>query len=63
MTPDLDLERPGTALKVNDASYTSYKNEYKGGFLGGPVLKIPPHTAGHMGSILGPGRSQILWSN
>ena len=63
MTPDLDLERPGTALKVNDASYTSYKNEYKGGFLGGPVLKIPPRNAGHMGSILGPGRSQILWSN
>ena len=63
MTPDLDLERPGTALKVNDASYTSDKNEYKGGFLGGPVVKIPPRNAGHMGSILGPGRSQILWSN
>ena len=63
MTPDLDLKRPGTALKVNDASYTLYKNEYKGGFLGGPVVKIPPRNAGDTGSILGPGRAHILWGN
>ena len=60
MTPDLDLERPGTALKVNDASYTLYKNEDKGVFLDGPVVKIPPHIAGDTGSVLGPGRSHIL---
>ena len=32
-------------------------------FSGGPVVKNPPANAGNMGSIPGPGRSLMLWSN
>ena len=32
-------------------------------FPGGPVVKNPPANAGHTGSIPGPGRSHIPWSN
>lgn len=30
MSPDLGLERPGTAPKANDASYSAYKNRHNG---------------------------------
>ena len=33
------------------------------GFPGGSVVKNLPTNAGDTGSILGPGRSHILWSN
>ena len=33
------------------------------GFLGGPVVKNPPANAGDMGSIPGPGRFHVPWSN
>ena len=32
-------------------------------FPGGAVVKNPPANAGNMGSIPGPGRSHMLWSN
>ena len=32
-------------------------------FPGGAVVKNPPANAGDMGSIPGPGRSHMLWSN
>ena len=32
-------------------------------FPGGTVVKNPPANAGDMGSIPGPGRSHMLWSN
>ena len=32
-------------------------------FPGGVVVKSPPANAGDMGSIPGPGRSNMLWSN
>ena len=33
------------------------------GFPGGPVVKNPPAYAGNTGSIPGPGRSHMQWSN
>ena len=33
------------------------------GFPGSPVDKNPPVNAGDTGSIPGPGRSHMLWSN
>ena len=33
------------------------------GFPGGSVVKNLPFNAGDMGSIPGPGRSHMLWSN
>ena len=30
---------------------------------GGPEVKNPPANAGNMGSIPGPGRSHVPWSN
>ena len=32
-------------------------------FLGGPAVKNPPANAGDMGSIPGPGRFHVPWSN
>ena len=32
-------------------------------FPGGAVVKNPPANAGNTGSIPGPGRSHMLWSN
>ena len=32
-------------------------------FPSGTVVKYPPANAGDMGSIPGPGRSHMLWSN
>ena len=32
-------------------------------FPGGAVVKNPPANAGHTGSIPGPGRSHMPWSN
>ena len=32
-------------------------------FPGGTVIKNPPANAGHMGSIPGPGRYHMSWSN
>ena len=32
-------------------------------FPGGAVVKNPPANAGDTGSISGPGRSHMLWSN
>ena len=37
--------------------------EYQGNFPGGAVVKSLPANSGDMGSIPGPGRSHILWSN
>ena len=39
-----------------------YGKEYRD-FPGGTVVKNPPANAGGMGSILGPGRSHMPWSN
>ena len=33
------------------------------GLPSGPVVKNPPANAGHKGSIPGPGRSHMPWSN
>ena len=33
------------------------------GFPGGAVVKNPPANSGDTGSIPGPGRSHVLWSN
>ena len=37
--------------------------QYSGDFPGGAVVKNPPANAGDTGSIPGPGRSHMLWSN
>ena len=39
------------------------KEIWGGGFPGGKVVKNPTANAGHMGSIPGPGRSHMPWSN
>ena len=39
------------------------KNPQNRGFPGGTVVENPPANAGDTGSIPGPGRSHIPWSN
>ena len=39
------------------------RNQTRGGFPGGLVVKNLSASAGDTGSILGLGRSHILWSN
>ena len=42
---------------------TRVNNTYCRDFPGGAVVKNPPANAGDMGSIPGPGRSHMPWSN
>ena len=42
---------------------TIKKNNQHRGFPRGSVVKNPPANAGVTGSIPGPGRSHMLWSN
>ena len=42
--------------------YTNSKSNL-GDFPGGTAVKNPPANAGDMGSIPGPGRSHMPWSN
>ena len=50
-------------LKCNDNENTANKNLWGGDFPGSAVVKNLPPNAGDMGSIPGPGRSHMLWSN
>ena len=43
--------------------YGIYQNGIDRDFPGGSVVKNLPANAGDMGSISGPGRSHMLWSN
>ena len=44
--------------------YSTFSQYYKiRDFPGGTVVKNPPANAGDTGSIPGPGRSHMLWSN
>ena len=38
-------------------------NQYNRDFAGGAVVKNPPANAGDTGSVPGPGRSHMPWSN
>ena len=49
------LAKINTAIKVGKIKYA--------GFPGGAVDKNLPANAGDTGSIPGPGRSHVLWSN
>ena len=51
------------ALEGSGRSLELLKRYGGGGFPGGKVVKNPTANAGHMGSIPGPGRSHMPWSN
>ena len=48
---------------VTDGMYTSDKTEHMLDFLGDAMDKNPSANAGAMGSIPGPGRFHMPWSN
>ena len=58
-------------LYLNEADKNKNKKPVKhslqdtklGGFPGGTVVENPPANAGDTGSISGPGRSHMPWSN
>ena len=54
-----------SALCVYDTEFEcrTYSDERHGDFPGGAVVKNLPANSGDMGSIPGPGRSHMLWSN
>ena len=47
----------------DDLRLSNLRSHKGGDFPGGTVIKNPPANAGDMGSIPGPGRSHMLWSN
>ena len=52
--------------KIGPLPHTIHKNKLKADhrdFPGGIVVKNPPANAGDTGSIPGPGRSHMPWSN
>ena len=46
-----------------EAKIWAVAREKSGNFSGGPVVKNPPTKAGDMGSIPGPERPHMPWSN